>query len=292
MRLLGKGAGDEAAEALSLRAAKGDAEAQNALGLVYEAGFPSRELESDLHVRAAALFKAAAAARHADGMYNYGRACELGLGRVPISYGEALTWYKSAARAGSVAGMNAAGTMYFKGLGVERDTRKAHAYFEQAVNFTETSAGNGSGGGRTPLVPPEALNSLGVMHEEGISPVRRDLTKALEFYERAGALGLALASYNAGYVLLSLGRKDEALATLRAACRQGSADAHFCLGIMLRDGAGIARDLDRAKEHLLAACVRGGPLDAYTGLAALLVADEPPKLDALDRAETLLRIAA
>lgn len=184
--------GAEQEAVLALAAEAGEAEAQYRLGdLLRRAG--SRDQE------AARWYLKAAQQGHALACYSLGRMIEEGrayrqddqmaqqyyaqaaLAQVPQAfyamgrmkqklgkYSEALTWYHRAGEANVPEGYYALGLCYEEGEGVPKDTAQAEKYYLQADI-------------------PESYYALGRLYE-----LRRDRTRALEFYEKAGDLAEAI----------------------------------------------------------------------------------------------------
>ncbi len=93
----------------------------------------------------------------------------------------ALEWYQSAAQAGSPRGMFAVGRSYHEGIGVRRD-------YEEAMVWYKRAAARGSA---------DAMNSIGVLYDNGLG-VRKSHAKARRWYKRAEKAGSTLAKGNLG----------------------------------------------------------------------------------------------
>jgi serine/threonine protein kinase len=91
---------------------------------------------------------------------------------VTADYPEALRWLRTAASAGSSAGMVDLGAMYLFGNGVDENARTAAEWFTKAVE-----RGN-----------PDAMYNLGMLYESG-QGVTADRNKAAQLYNDSARLG-------------------------------------------------------------------------------------------------------
>lgn len=125
---------DEAAAAgfFKLASAQGFFYAQNNLGRMYLAGLGGLERDE---VKAAELFKLAAAKGNAPAQYNLGRMYEEGQGGLPKDDAEAVRLYLLAAAQGNASAQYALGRMYEEGRGsLERDSSKALKHYSLSAN--------------------------------------------------------------------------------------------------------------------------------------------------------------
>jgi hypothetical protein len=132
---------------------------------------------------------------------------------------------------------------------------------------------------------PAALYALGVIHETG-EGVAADDAKAAQFYERAAATEYPLAERNLGRMAFE-GRGLEPDLTRGSALLIEALDAgvtcdpcrldDFALGLMYRDGLGVAPSKPLAIEHLKAAA-EAGDTQAQLALGQLLETASPPRL--------------
>lgn len=103
---------------------------------------------------------------------------------------------------------------------------------------------------------PQALLRLGVFHELGKGNCNGGVKKAADLYKQAGELGLPEGYNNLG-LLHKSGVLDEddpnekqAVEMFQLAIQTGICpDAHLNLAIAYENGEGIAKDLDKAREH-------------------------------------------
>ena len=107
-----------------IKAEKGDAAAQFALGLMYDVGqgVPKDEAEAVKWIRKAADQE------HARAQYNLGVMYADGQG-VPKDEAEAVKWYRKAADQGDAKAQSLLGLMYETGLGVPKDKTEAYKWY-------------------------------------------------------------------------------------------------------------------------------------------------------------------
>ena len=209
-----------------LRAAaeRGDAAAQNNLGLMYVNG---RGVTQD-YAQAVVWFRKAADQGNALGQYNLGVAYKDGNG-VPQDDAQAVVWFRKAVDQGDADAQTNLGWMYSQGRGVAQDDVQAAAWFRKAADQGDA----------------EAQFNLGTAYEMGWG-VAQDYAEAMAWYRKAAAQGSAAGQYGAG-VLYATGRgvahnDAQAAAWLRKAADQGYAEAQAYLGVMYANGRGVPED--------------------------------------------------
>lgn len=116
-------------------AAKGDAQAMNNLGTLYDQG---NGVEPDIG-RAFHWFAASANAGNPSGMNNYGRMLEQGRG-APSNPEEAARWFDKAARQGQPEAQFNLGFLYEHGRGVPKDEQAAAAWYSRAASLQQKDA--------------------------------------------------------------------------------------------------------------------------------------------------------
>lgn len=116
-------------------AAKGDGEAMNNLGVLYDQG---KSVEPDAG-RALHWFAESANAGNPSGMNNYGRMLEQGRG-VPPNPQEAARWFDLAARQGQPEAQYNLGFLYENGRGVTKDAAAAAAWYSRAASMRQRDA--------------------------------------------------------------------------------------------------------------------------------------------------------
>ena len=101
-------------------AEQGNAQAQYALGIMYNKGegVPQNDAE------AVKWWRKAAEQGHAIAQYTLGILYDMGLG-VPQDYAKSLQWYRKAAEQGDAEAQSNLGLMYYDGKGVPQDYAKA-----------------------------------------------------------------------------------------------------------------------------------------------------------------------
>jgi TPR repeat protein len=147
---------------------------------------------------------------------------------------EGLKWFQRGIERGDDASRLILGEMYVDGNGIERNMaeglRLLQPLAEKGVSL--------------------AVYKLGVIYLFGDNYVGRDYAKALQWYQRAAALGVARAQNDIGYMVENgLGiEKDPRRAAewYRIAGEQGWGKAQVNLGRLYENGAGVPRDLKEA----------------------------------------------
>jgi localization factor PodJL len=132
---------------------------------------------------------------------------------VPRDPKVAADWLQTAADAGSPFAQYRLGALYEKGVGVAKDAARARALYTRAAD-----AGNA-----------RAMHNLAVLYAQDGGQGKPDYTAALEWFKKAGALGVRDSQFNLG-VLYGRGLgagQDLAQAWLwfSLAARQGDTDA-------------------------------------------------------------------
>jgi TPR repeat protein len=175
-----EGAESESEHVAGVRRAaeRGDASAQNNLGMMYsdgDNGVPQNYNE------AVKWFRMAAEQGHAHAQNNFGNMHYYGRG-VPQSHTEAVKWYRMGAEQGGDAhAQNSLGDMHFMGFGVPQNHTEAVKWFTLAAE-----QGNA-----------RAQNSLGNTHEDGHG-VPQNHTEAVKWYRMAAEQGNVFAQSNLG----------------------------------------------------------------------------------------------
>jgi hypothetical protein len=159
-------------------AERGDASAQNSLGLMYDNGHGVPQN----YTEAVKWYRMAAEQGNADAQNNLGTMYQHGQG-VPQDHTEAVKWYRMAAEQGHVAAQNNIGDMHYYGHGVPQNHTEAVKWYRMAAE-----QGNAS-----------AQNNLGIMHHFG-NGVPQNHTEAVKWYRMAAEQGNAAAQNNLGYM--------------------------------------------------------------------------------------------
>ncbi len=247
----------EDARVCRIRAEKGDANAQSALGHIYYHGdgMPQDYTEA-LHWYGKAADQGDAKAQYAIGyMHYHGQA-------VSQSYPEALRWYRMAADQGYAKAQYQLGYMYDQGHGVPQD-------YAEAVRWYRKAAEQGDAWGQ---------DELGFAYYQG-KGVPQDYTEAVRWFRQAADQGDAKAQYNLGSMYYS-GRGvaqnyAEAARWYRKAADQGDLSAQRALRREPSTGGTVRLSVEiLGSILLLISAYRGGglfdPQQRTTTMAAVL----------------------
>ena len=99
--------------------------------------------------------------------------------------------------------------------------------------------------------------NLGAAYDNGIG-VKRDIDKALHWYQKAAEQGLAEAQFNLAHLLVSEEISSVAAAEwMQKAAAQGMTDAEYLLGVIYAEGIGVEMDLAKARIWLQKAVDKG-----------------------------------
>jgi eukaryotic-like serine/threonine-protein kinase len=232
---------------------RGDATAQNQLGVKYaqgEDGLPRDDIKAVEWYRKAANQGLAKAETNLGDMYFYGR------GGLPQSYLDALSWYLKAAQQNWPDAQYRLGYMYEKGYGTDKDVQHAVQLYRSAAE-----------GGYA-----EAQNLLGILYATGSDGLTEDDKGAIGWYQKAADQKLAKAEKNLGDMYF-FGRGTDrdyqtAMSWYAKAADQQFADAQFRLGYMYEKGLGTqASNQDAVDQYKKAA--RNGSVEAQRALDRL-----------------------
>jgi uncharacterized protein len=251
VKLSNEGNSPTAIKTLTPLAEKGNALAQNALGLVY---MSAPDMKPD-YTQAIGWYKKSAALGFGGAYSNLGYMASNGFG-TPKSSSEAAKWFTLAAATGSYLGQFNLGRLYETGEGVPKNAGEAVRLYKLA----------GAQGYAT------ANHNLGTMYADGAG-IPKDFAEARRYYVRASESGYGGSTNALGVMVLrGEGQKSDPKAAytyfLKAA-QQWEPLAFNNLGVVHRDG--IIGKIDLAKA--LGFFAIGSSLenaDAKTNLAALL----------------------
>lgn len=141
-------------------AAKGDAEAQSALGYMYASG---HGVKQD-YKKAALWYRKAAEQGHAGAQSNLGVMYASGQG-MPQNDKEAASWYLKAAEQGYAAAQFNLGVMYANGQGVPQDLVQAHKLFSLAETTQGEVATNNRKLVEASMTPEQIEEAQGLARE-------------------------------------------------------------------------------------------------------------------------------
>ena len=161
----------------SQKAAEGNAEAMNALGMMYSKGMGIPVNEA----LAVEWFEKAGQNGYASAYYNLALYYKDGIG-VPKDLTKTLAYYQKAAQAGYTTAWIRWGEMYKDGKGTPQD-------YTQAMNIFIEGAQNGSAA---------CLYAQGYLHYKGFG-VPQDYSKAIALFEQADSKNYSMGTYMLGY---------------------------------------------------------------------------------------------
>jgi TPR repeat protein len=248
------------AEAATVHARQGDANAQYSLGNMYRKG---QGVPQD-HAQAVRWFREAAGQGDTKAQFNLAFMYAHGQG-VPQDYAEAVHWARQAAEQGYAKAQYILGVSYGRGNGVPQD-------YTEAVRWYRKAADQGDAYGQY---------GLGFSYAQG-NGVPQDYTEAVRWYRKAADQGDVNAQYALGF-MSGKGQgvpQDyaEAVRWYTKAARQGDAQAQIVLGKMYRNGQGVPQSyaqaalwFGKAAASSFARCL-GGPLSRGTFIAVILLA--------------------
>lgn len=98
--------------------------------------------------------------------------------------------------------------------------------------------------------------NLGAAYDNGIG-VKRDIEKALHWYQQAAEQGLAEAQFNLAHLLVTEEISSVAAAEwMQKAAEQGMTDAEYLLGVIYAEGLGVAMNKPEARVWLQKAAAK------------------------------------
>ena len=213
---------------LTKRAEKGDAEAQNDLGLKYAYG----DGVAIDYAQAYYWFKKSAEQGNIVGQGNLGWCFYYGYG-VEQNYEQAYYWFKKSAERGSAYSQNYLGSIYYNGLGTQQN-------FEQAAYWFRKSAEQGD---------EYSMNGIGLCYYKG-EGVEQDYKQSFSWYMKSALKGNSDAQCTIGFMYyLGLGVEidyEQFVSWTKKAAEQGNGMAQSNLGHLFYSGKGVLRDYQQA----------------------------------------------
>jgi serine/threonine protein kinase/TPR repeat protein len=232
---------------------RGDAAAQNALGIKYAQG--ENGLTRD-DVKAVEWYRKAANQGLPKAQTNLGDMYFSGRGGLTQSYLDALSWYLKASQQDWPDAQYRLGVMYEKGLGTDKDPAKALQLYRSAAEHGYA----------------EAQNLLGILFATGTGGVAQDDKQAVDWYQKAADQNFAKAEKNLGdmYFYGHGVERDykQAMTWYGKASDQNFAEAQFRLGFMYEKGLGVDQSNQNAIDQYTKA-VRNGSVEAQRALDRL-----------------------
>ena len=219
---------------------KGDAVAQNLLGVLYHNG---QGVQQD-YTKAREYYEKAAAQGNADAQNNLAILYYNGLG-MEKDYDKAHEWWEKAAAQNNMGAQFQLGNLYYHGIIVEKNHNKAREWWERAAAQGDF----------------EAQNALGFLYSKG-QGIKQDYVKAREWYEKAAAQGYATAQNNLGSLYMNGNGVEQDYGKAREyferAAAQGYEDAYTPLGWLYERGlGGVQQDYAKAHEWYEKAAAQG-----------------------------------
>jgi uncharacterized protein len=209
-------------------AQKGDAMAQNALGVLY-LGEEDGGTNSNPNFPAALKWLSKAATqRFAPAEGNLGNLYASGHG-VPKDAKKAVRWYQSATGHGDVEGQYNLARAYQLGLGVATNPTKAKELYTQSID-------------RGYL---KSFHNLGIMHLTG-DGIPKNLVEAQRLFQAASDKAHAPSTTALGKLYYehtdSAADQAKGVALFRLAAQRRQSQGAFNVGVAYREGVGIAKD--------------------------------------------------
>jgi uncharacterized protein len=226
-------------------AQKGDAMAQNALGVLYLGKEDGGHNPNPSFPAALKWLSKAAAQRFAPAEGNLGNLYASGHG-VPKNAEKAVRWYQLATGHGDVEGQYNLARAYQLGAGVTKNPTKAEELYTQSI-------------GRGYL---KSFHNLGVMHLIG-DGIPKNLVEAQRLFQLASDKGHAPSTTALGKLYYE--NKDSAadqakgVELFRLAAQRGQSQGAFDVGVAYRDGVGTQKDAIKSAVWFSIASDMGDP---------------------------------
>lgn len=231
----------------TVAANKGDAEAQNNLGLLYDKG----EGVAQDYNQAASWYRKAAEKGYAPAQNNLGLTYAKGQG-VPQDNKQAVSWFRTAADQGYAEAQNNLGAMYANGRGVSQD-------YKQAASWFRTAAEKGF---------PRAQIYLASLYEKGLG-VPQDYAEAQKWY----SLAATNSSLNKEQRDLAIKGRDSAAEKIRKAQIQAQASQEPAYEPCTAGPPALRQVEEREQKGLAADAMRLGVPMTPERLAKVYIAD-------------------
>jgi hypothetical protein len=190
-------------------------------------------------------------------------------------YLTALKLAQAAADRGEPQANTLIARIYTEGLGVQKDDRKAFAYYKRASDMGDI----------------QGTFALGMSYAEGRG-VKKDRMLAAELFEKAALTGQPEANYNLGLLFLKGDGKPQnpirAFQHIRYAAERGIAQAQYDLAELYQTGTGVDANALEAAKWLSRAAEQGLAVAQYDYGVRLLqgygLTSDEPKIPALFKA--------
>ena len=173
-------------------------------------------------------------------MYLYGDETS----QITPDYKKSFEYYSMAAEQGDNIAINNLGSLYYSGIGTEKNMSKAAELFAIAAD-----KGN-----------EESALNLGFLYLSG-NGVKQDNRKAMDYFVQAGQKGNLAAQFMLGYAYYRgfIVPQDykRAFALMKDAAKAGYDDAQFFMGLMYLSGDGVTKNYGNAVKYLGNAFLQG-----------------------------------
>lgn len=168
-----------------------------------------------------------------------------------VDYDKAFEYYARAAMQNDNVGLNNLGSLYYSGIGIERNTAKAAILFEKAA-----SLGNA-----------EAAVNLGFILITG-NGVKKNPVQAMTLFEQGAALNNPTAKFMLGYAYYTGKLRPRDMAQAAKLMKEAAAakfdEAQYILALMYVNGQGLPQNYGNAVKNLKAAVSQGHVLSMTT----------------------------
>lgn len=203
-----------------------------------------------------------------------------GTNGVKQDYEKAFKYYSMAAKQDDPIAINNLGSLYFNGIGTNRDVKTALTLFEHASDLGNDNA---------------SINLAFILLTGGTKDPKRN-RKAMELFQKAQKEGNKIAKFMVGYAyykgFVYPQEYNKAFKLIRSAATENAQidEAQLVLSDMYVHGHGTTQNYELALSTLLQASTQGN-LDAIIALGDHYRAGDICKID-LSMAHTLFNIAA
>ena len=283
-------------------AIKGNAFSQNALGTLYLEG----KGVSKCYEKAFLWFQKSAESEYPAAYYQIGRMYYNGFG-VEKDLAKSFSWYEKAAEANLPVAQHALSYMYKNGEGCEQNNIRAYFWMEKAAennyedafyiigksyldgiylekNYQKAFYYLKKGYGELDL---NCIYELANMYFNGYY-VEKDIMTALELYNLCLEYGNTDLYYRIGKIYEELEMTEKAVDIYLEGHNKGIIKCTQRLGIMLYNGEGVTRDLDKAIEFMEKAADEKAPHAMYV-LAISYIRQNTFKDKTMEKAVELLK---
>lgn len=195
----------------------------------------------------------------------------------PVNYEKSFEYYAKASLQGNPIALNNLGSLYYSGVGVDRNSAKAAVLFEKSANLGNT----------------EAAVNLGFILISG-NGQERNPQLAMQYFEKASKVGNAIADFMVGYAHYKGVYRDKDFAKaaqlIKKSAIAGFDEAQYVLAQMYINGHGVPQNYGNAVKNLKAAVTQGS-VEAMVDLGYILAQGEKYAKD-LYAAHIMYNIAA